>query len=143
MALHDVRASEITDRRMTMIILGAFAVLALLLAAVGIYGVLSYSVNQNVPELGVRLALGAAPLSLLLLIVHRGMKPVLAGLGIGAVSAYAAGGILQSMLYGVSSRDGSTFALVSVILFLIALAACLIPGRRAMRLDPLDALRYE
>jgi len=128
---------------MTMIILGAFAVLALLLAAVGIYGVLSYSVNQNVPELGVRLALGAAPLSLLLLIVHRGMKPVLAGLGIGAVSAYAAGGILQSMLYGVSSRDGSTFALVSVILFLIALAACLIPGRRAMRLDPLDALRYE
>lgn len=143
MTLRDVRLRETTQRRMTTVLLASFAGLALLLAATGIYGVLSYFVNQHFPEFGIRLALGATPLSILVLILRRGMFLVLRGIALGIAGAFAATGLLQSVLFGVSARDPRTFILVAVILILTALAACAIPGRKAMSVNPVNALRYE
>ena len=120
-----------------------FAAMALLIAAIGIYAVLAYSVTQRTREIGVRIALGAQPGSVLRLVVSEGMKVGLIGIGIGLIGAAVAGRALSSLVYGVPVRDTATYAGVAITLMLIALLACLIPARRAAKVDPMVALRYE
>jgi putative ABC transport system permease protein len=141
--LTQVVSQSIATRRSTMLMLGAFAGVALLLGAVGIYGVVTYSVNQRTHEIGVRMALGATSRDVLRLIVGQGMRVILTGVVLGLVGAYLATRALERLLFGVSATDPLTFASVSVLLTVIAFLACLIPARRATRVDPMEALRYE
>lgn len=129
--------------RMGAALLSLFGLLALILAAVGVYGVLSYSVNQQSREIGIRMALGAQPGSVLRLVVGEGLKLAAVGIAIGLVGALAMGRIAKSLLYGVMPTDTATFVYVTALLCVIAVAACVIPARRAMRVDPIVALRYE
>jgi putative ABC transport system permease protein len=124
-------------------LLTLFAAMALLIAAIGIYAVLAYSVTQRTRETGLRIALGALPVRVLRLVVSEGMRVGLIGIGAGLLGALAVGPALSSLLYGVPVRDPVTFAGVAVVLALIALAACFIPARRAAKVDPMVALRYE
>ena len=124
-------------------LLSVFAIGALLIAAIGIYGVLAYSVNQRTREIGLRMALGATPGNVLRLVVGEGMKVVLIGVVIGLAGGLALGKAVSSLVFGVPVRDPATFVVVAVILSAIALAACAIPARRAARVDPMVALRYE
>lgn len=129
--------------RLNSSLLTVFAIVALLIAAIGIYGVLAYSVNQRTREIGMRMALGATPRDVLRLVVGEGMAVVLAGIGIGLAGGLALGRALSNLVYGVTVRDPATFASVALILAIVAFAACVIPARRAMRVDPIVALRYE
>jgi putative ABC transport system permease protein len=142
-SMDDLVAKEFAQRRFTMILLAAFAGLALLLACLGIYGVLSYFVNQQIPEIGVRLALGAHPKSILLLVLKRGMTMALLGIFFGSIGAIALARVMKGLLYGVTASDPRTFVIVVVTLVATALAASILPGRRAMKTDPITALRYE
>jgi len=129
--------------RLNTVLLATFAIVALLIAAIGIYGVLAYSVNQRTREIGLRMALGATPRSVLQLIVGQGMRVVLIGVGIGLVGGLALGRAVSSLVFGVPVHDPATFGLVGVVLTGVALAACIIPARRAARVDPVVALREE
>ena len=129
--------------RFTMVLATLFGVLAMLLAAVGVYGVLAYSVNQRRREFGVRLALGAEPERIQLLVVREGMALALAGLALGAAGALAVSRSLQALLFGVTPTDPATYATAGVVLIGVALAACWVPARRASRVDPMVALRHE
>jgi ABC-type antimicrobial peptide transport system permease subunit len=127
--------------RFSTLLLGLFAAAALLLTVVGLYGVVAYGVNQRTREIGIRMALGAERTNMLALIIRQGMKPVLAGLGIGLIGAFAFARLLASQLYEVNPSDPATFAGVGVILLLVGIAACYLPARRAARINPVDALR--
>ena len=138
-----VLGTETSQRRLGMILLTAFAVLALLLASLGIYGVLAYFVAQHRNEIGVRLALGASPTKILLLVLRKGMKLTLLGVAIGMAASFALTRLMTSLLFGVKAADPVTFAAVPVLLAAVAFLACWIPARRAAKVDPVVALRYE
>ncbi|HKG48697.1 MAG TPA: ABC transporter permease [Pyrinomonadaceae bacterium] len=139
----ELLGEEAAQRRMGMIMLAGFAGLALLLASLGIYGVLAYFVTQHTNEIGVRQALGATPRNILLLVLRKGMALTLAGVVIGVVAAFALTRLMSSLLFGVTAADPLTFATVPLLLVAVALLACYIPARRATKVDPLVALRYE
>ena len=136
-------AATLATRRFAVLLLGLFAGLALVLAAIGLYGVLAYAVVQRTHEIGVRMALGAQSRDVLRLIMRQGMTQVLIGIGLGLLASAVLTRLMKSLLFGVSTTDPLTFVGVSVLLCLVALAACLIPARRATKVDPLIALRYE
>jgi ABC-type antimicrobial peptide transport system permease subunit len=141
--MDEIIADNVADRQQQMILLGAFAGLALLLASIGLYGVLSYAVTQRSREIGLRMALGASTASVTRLVVGQGIALTGAGLLVGLLGAWAATRALKNLLYGVSSTDPVTFAAVAALLTVISFAACWIPARRASRLDPIVVLREE
>jgi putative ABC transport system permease protein len=129
--------------RLNSVLLEVFAFIALSIAAIGIYGVLSYSVNQRTREIGVRIAMGAQRGDVLKLVVGEGMTVALAGIGAGLIAALAVSHALASLLFGVRARDLTTFAAVTGVLLIVAIAACYVPALRATRVDPIVALRDE
>jgi putative ABC transport system permease protein len=125
------------------LLLGVFAFIALALAAVGIYSVIAYSVAQRTQEIGVRLALGAQTGAILKLVVGQGMKLVASGVALGLAASFSLTRLMSNMLFGVSAVDPMTFGAITLLLTFVGLLACWIPARRAMKLDPMMALRYE
>jgi len=141
--MEDIVALAVADRSQQLTLLGVFAGLALLLAAIGLYGVLSYAVQQRTREIGVRMALGASASSVARMMVTRGMLLTGAGVTLGLGAAWAATRGIQKLLYGVSAFDPLTYAGVAALLSIVALAACWIPSARAARVDPIVVLREE
>jgi predicted permease len=141
--MDEIISSSIASRRFSMILLGSFALLALLLSSLGIYGVVSYLVGQQTREFGIRIALGAQRGDVMRLVLGDGAKMALIGVGVGLAAALGLTRLMASVLYGVSPTDPLTFAAVALLLTGVALVACYIPARRAMRVDPIVALRYE
>lgn len=129
--------------RFSMALLAAFSGVALLLSAVGLYGVIAYAVTQRTREIGIRLALGAAPRSVMSLVVRSGITLTGVGVTLGVAAAVGGTRVLSGMLYGVSPGDPTTFAAIVVLVVAIALAACYLPARRAAHIDPTEALRAE
>ena len=141
--MQDVIASSVSEPKFSALLVAIFAVLALGLAAVGLYGLIAYSVSQHTNEIGIRMALGATPKSILGIVLGRGMKLALTGAAIGVVLALALGRFLQSLLFEVRATDLPILGGVCALLLVVAAAACYVPARRAMRVDPMIALRYE
>jgi putative ABC transport system permease protein len=141
--LEQMLSTSVAPRKFNMMLLGIFAGVALVLAAVGLYGVMSYSVSWRTQEIGIRMALGAKRTDVLQMVVRQGMTMTLIGLALGLVGVIALSRVMVGLLYGVSPTDPLTFTGVSIVLLLVALLACLIPARRATRVDPIVALRNE
>jgi putative ABC transport system permease protein len=141
--MQDVLSGSLGRRRFNMVLLAAFAALALVLASIGIYGVLSYSVSRRVHEIGIRMALGAGRREVLHLVVGEGMAASLIGVAAGVAAALALTRLMSHMLYGVRPTDLLTFLACAILLGAVALLASYIPARRATKVDPMVALRYE
>ncbi|MEX2262211.1 MAG: ABC transporter permease [Bryobacteraceae bacterium] len=141
--MESVIAESVAPRRFQMLLLAAFAFVALLLASLGIYGVVSYAVGRRTNEIGIRIALGAESGQVRGMVVRQGLLPVGAGLVLGLAGSFASAGVIRTLLYGVGALDPVTYAAVPLLLLIVALAACLLPARRATRIDPVTALRYE
>jgi putative ABC transport system permease protein len=141
--MDELISGSMSQRRFAMILLAVFAGVAIALAAVGIYGVTSYSVTQRSHEIGIRMALGARRRDVLNLVVTQGLKLVIGGVAIGLAGAFALTRVMSSLLFGVSPTDPLVFVMTSVALTGLALAASFIPARRATKVDPMVALRYE
>jgi putative ABC transport system permease protein len=141
--MEEVVSDSVASRRLNMVLLGIFAAVAAALAAVGIYGVMSYTVAQRTHEVGIRIALGARPSDILKLLVGHAALLAVIGAGIGLVGAFALTRLMSSLLYGISPTDPVTFAIITLVIILIALIASLIPARRALKVDPIVALRQE
>ncbi len=138
-----VMANAVWQPRFNLFLIGVFAAAGLVLAAVGIYGVISYSVSQRTHEIGIRMALGAARHEILKLVIHRGMLLAVLGVAIGLGGSLLLSRLIRTQLFGVPATDPLTFVSVSVLLLAVALLACLVPARRATKVDPMEALRYE
>ena len=134
---------SLARQRFSMMLLGVFASVALVLATIGIYGVMAYLVNQGTRELGIRIALGASPGNILRLVVRQGMVLAFSGVAIGLVAAFLLVRLMRSMLFGVEVTDPITFTGISLLLAIIALLACYIPAQRAARIDPMISLRCD
>jgi len=141
--MDQVLAESLTRQRFAMALLAAFAALALALASIGIYSVLAYAVRRRGHEIGIRMALGARSADVVRMIVVQGMRPALAGMGLGLAAALALRRILASLLYDVGVTDPWTLAAVAAVLGVVSAAACLVPAYRAARIDPMAALRSE
>jgi putative ABC transport system permease protein len=141
--MEELIVNSVSTRRVTLILLGLFSTLALVLAAIGIYGVISYSVAQRTHEIGIRMALGASKTDVMRMVLAQGGRIAAAGVAIGLAASFGLTRLLANLLYSVSSADPLTFAAVSVALILVAMMACYIPARRTLRVDPMIALRYE
>jgi putative ABC transport system permease protein len=141
--LEQIKSQNVAPDRLQTVLLGSFAGVAMLLSAIGIYGVVSYAVAQRTHEIGIRAALGASAGSLLRLILRGGMGLTAAGLAIGFAGALAITQLMGNLLFGVGARDPATLAAVAAGLACVALLACYVPARRAAKVDPVVALRYE
>jgi putative ABC transport system permease protein len=141
--MEEILADSIARQRFSMLLLAIFAAVALVLAAVGIYGVMSYSVAQRTREIGIRMALGAQTGTVLKLAIGYGMKLVIAGIVIGLIAAFALTRVMSALLFGVTATDPTTFTLISLLLIAVAVLASYVPARRATRVNPIIALRYE
>ena len=141
--MQDRLSQSLSRQRFSMLMLGAFAVFAVILAAIGVYGVMSYLVTQGTRDIAIRIALGAQESNILRLVVSQGMALAITGIAAGLIGAFALSRVMSALLFGVSARDAATFAAVPAILAAIALIACYIPARRAIKVDPMVALRYE
>jgi predicted permease len=141
--MDNIIGHSLASRRFAMILLAVFAALALVLSSVGIYGVISYIVGQRTHEIGIRMALGAQRSDVLKIVLGQAASLAVIGVAIGLAASAALTRLMARILYGVSATDPLTFAVVAVVLTLVALAACCIPARRAMKVDPMVALRYE
>jgi putative ABC transport system permease protein len=143
LSMEDIMAVSLAQQRFNMLLLALFAALALILAAVGIYGLMAYSVSQRTHEIGVRLAIGAQRRDVLRLVLRDGAKLTLLGIAIGIIAALTLTRLMAGLLFEVTPTDPATFAAVAILLAVVAFAACYIPARRATRVDPMVALRYE
>jgi putative ABC transport system permease protein len=141
--MKEIVAASVAQRRFSAQLFGLFAIIALVLAVVGIYGMVSYAVAQRTREIGIRMALGAQPGEVLSMVLREGMKPVLFGAIAGVVAALGLTQLLAGFLFGVKPTDPITFAAILFLLVFAAALACSIPARRATRVDPVVALRYE
>ena len=143
MTMDQVLDAEVANRRVQTVLMGSFAALALILACVGIYGVLAYMVTQRTQEIGVRVALGADTTDIFAAVARQGMGLTAIGIAVGVTGSLALSRLLESLLYGVAATDPITYMAAALAFALVALLACYIPARRAAKVDPLVALRYE
>jgi putative ABC transport system permease protein len=139
----EIAAESMSRRRFAMQLVGLFGILALLLAAVGIYGVIAYSVTQRTREIGIRVALGASKSAILRWVLKQGLMLTIVGVVVGLVGALALTRLLRGLLFGIGPTDIVTYGALAILLTLVALIACYVPARRATKVDPLVALRYE